>query len=130
MYTHKSYEEHQQDTADPSDRRTIRRRHLIYYLRVWNQENGELIGHIVDITTEGLMLISEQKIPRGQVYQMEINWQDADQKEQTISFRAESLWSDNDINPLFHDTGFSLLDDSNDVLAPIRELIEQYGFRE
>ncbi len=49
--------------ADLSDRISIKRRHLIYYLRVWNNKEDKVLGHVVDITTEGLMLISEQEIP-------------------------------------------------------------------
>jgi hypothetical protein len=85
---------------------------------------------LVDITTEGLMLISEQKIPKDTEYLLEIHWHDAEQGEQRIGFSSKSMWSSNDVNPMFHDTGFKFLDNSKEMLAPIQALIEQYGFRD
>ena len=35
---------------------------LIYYLSVRDAESQELIGHVVDISTDGIMLISEKCI--------------------------------------------------------------------
>lgn len=38
------------------DGRTLKRRHLIFYLEVFNEDNDELLGHVVDITTKGIKL--------------------------------------------------------------------------
>ena len=47
------------------DQRKLKRRHLIYYLRVFDAESGDVLGHIIDIHTEGFLLISEHPIPTG-----------------------------------------------------------------
>ena len=39
------------------ERRRLKRRHLIYYLRVFNQATDQLIGHLVDLTTEGTLTV-------------------------------------------------------------------------
>jgi hypothetical protein len=41
------------------ERRSFPRRYLMFYSRVFNLKTGELVGHIVDITPTGAMLISE-----------------------------------------------------------------------
>ncbi|MCP3672024.1 MAG: PilZ domain-containing protein [Gammaproteobacteria bacterium] len=120
---------HQPTTDNNDDRRAIKRRHLIYYLRVWDLKTDQLLGHIVDINTGGFMLISEKPIEPKQTFGLEIHWNTPDETEIRIQFQAISRWSSNDINKAFFDTGFELVDQVEDVLKPIREMIEEYGFQ-
>ncbi len=122
-------DKHQPKKLDDSDRRTIKRRHLIYYLRVWDLKTDKLLGHVVDINTSGFMLISESQIQPDQRFELEIRWKAPDEQEIQIQFQAVSRWSSNDINPAFFDTGFELMEHVEDVLEPIREMIEEYGFQ-
>ncbi len=119
----------QSTTGDSDDRRSIRRRHLIYYLRVWDLNTDQLLGHIVDINTGGFMLISEKPIEPDQTFRLEIHWNTPDDSKIQIQFQATSRWSSNDINQAFFDTGFELIGQVEDVLKPIREMIEEYGFK-
>ena len=111
------------------DRRSIQRRHLIYYLRIWDLKTDQLLGHIVDINTDGFMLISEKPIEPNQTFDLEIHWNSPEDKEIRIKFQAISRWSNNDVNPAFFDTGFELIETAEDVLEPIREMIKKYGFQ-
>jgi hypothetical protein len=131
MYTKKSFEHNEAIAHDPKERRTVKRRHLIYYLRVWDADSGQLLGHVVDITTEGLMLISEGPIPLDTDFRLELRWQEEDQENRTLTLRARSMWQGRDANPHFHDTGFQLLEaDMQAALEPIRQLIDRFGFRD
>jgi len=90
-----------------------------------------MIGHVVDITTEGMMLIGEKKLPLERDFELEIRFQrPSDNSDQVIPFRARSMWASPDVNANFTDTGMQLLDDAEEVLKPIRELIHQYGFQD
>lgn len=111
------------------DRRSIQRRHLIYYLRIWDLKTDQLLGHIVDINTGGFMLISEKQIEPNQTFDLEIHWNSPEDEEIRIKFQAISRWSDNDVNTAFFDTGFELIEAVEDVLEPIREMIKEYGFQ-
>lgn len=128
MYFGKRYENANTPEASESDRRTVMRRHLIYYLRVWDVKKDQLLGHIVDINTDGLMLISEMPIPTQKEFNLEIRWSTPDGENQKLNFKAQSRWSNNDINAAFYDTGFQLIDPDKDVLDPIKAMIEDYGF--
>ncbi len=112
-----------------NDRRSVMRRHLIYYLRVWDVKANKLLGHVVDINADGLMLISEKQIEPGKIFDLEIRWNSPEKKKIKIKFQAESRWSTNDVNPSFFDTGFKLIDPVAGALEPIREMIEEYGFQ-
>ncbi|WP_037375793.1 PilZ domain-containing protein [Sedimenticola selenatireducens] len=130
MYFGKKYETAPQGNSVADERRAILRRHLIYYLRVWDTATDKLLGHIVDINTDGLMLISEKQIETGKSFELEIRWQDMEGNPERIRFSAVSRWSNNDINSAFFDTGFQLVDPSEEILEPIRKMIHQYGFGE
>ena len=114
----------------PEDRRTIKRRHLIFYLRVWELEADRPLGHVVDITPEGLMLISEQPIAVGQEYALEIRLPDTEGALNPMRFRAVCRWSDNDINPSFYDSGFEFVEKRTEDIETIRTLVEAYGFHD
>lgn len=108
--------------------RTLKRRHLVYYLEVYDVENRRLLGHIVDITTNGLKLVSRHPIPTNRVYTLEMLLPDGYFSQKKISFQARSLWSSNDINPDFHDTGFAAPDLDQATKNIIIDLVEQLGF--
>jgi len=129
MYIKKPFEHDDQDIKGVDGRRSIRRRHLIYYLRVWDADTQKMLGHIVDITPEGLMLISDQPIELNKKFNLEMQWQDEGETRR-ISFSAESRWSHKDINVRFYDTGFMILNRVAGALDPIRELIDEYGFND
>ncbi len=128
MYMRKPFDDRNREVEGANGRRAIRRRHLIYYLRVWDRESGALLGHVVDITTEGLMLVSEQPIPLNKKFNLEMHWRDDDGEPRQIRFEAESRWRERDVNAAFYDTGFKILDSAAEVLIPIRDVIDEYGF--
>ena len=129
MYVKRPFEKDELPGDKADDRRTMKRRHLIFYLRVWDRASGEVIGHVVDITTEGIMLIGEQELPLHKQFDLEIRWRKpGSEEDQAIGFRAETMWSSPDVNKAFRDTGLRLLDDGEEVLEPIRQLIKHYGF--
>ncbi len=130
MYFGKKYETAPQGNTVADDRRAIHRRHLIYYLRVWDTATNNQLGHLVDINTDGLMLISEKPIETGKRFNLEIRWQNMEGEPDAIRFQAMSRWSNNDVNKDFYDTGFQLVDPTEETLDPIRDMIQQYGFGE
>ena len=130
MYFGKRYETAPQGDTVADERRTMHRRHLIYYLRVWDSKTEQLLGHIVDIHIDGFMLVSEKPIETGKEFDLEIRWHPPEEEMQTLQLQATSRWSSNDVNPDFFDTGFQLLDTSEEVLQPVQEIIRELGFGE
>ncbi len=124
--------EHNRDISShkQDDRRTIKRRHLIFYLRVWELDGDRPLGHVVDITPEGLMLISEQPVAVGQEFALEVRLPDTEGSLKPMRFRAVCRWSDNDINPAFYDSGFEFLQKRSEDIETLRTLVEAYGFHD
>lgn len=51
------------------EQRGLKRHLLRYYLWVFNKKDNSLIGHVGDITMEGIMLVSKEPIPVGDIIQ-------------------------------------------------------------
>jgi hypothetical protein len=118
------------DRPKVTEKRRLKRSHLIYYLRVFNCHNDQVLGHLVDITTEGAMLIHDAAIPTGMHYQLRMMLPAEIFGRDHLDFEAESLWSKRDVNPDFYDTGFRLLNVAARDAAVISRLIDEYGFRD
>jgi hypothetical protein len=111
-----------------SDRRTLHRRHLIYYLKVFDKTTDELLGHLVDITEEGLMIVSENCVDPGKVIKLKMSLPREIEDKEEIEFKAQSMWCRKDVNPSLFGVGFKF--EYVDVLSRqiIFELIHEFGF--
>jgi len=112
------------------DGRTLKRRHLIYYLEVYDQDTGELLGHLVDLTTRGIKLVSKKPITADRVYHMRMMLPEGYFKEKIIQFEGRSIWGGNDVNPDFYDAGFEVPNLDKKVRKIIIKLINWLGFND
>ena len=112
------------------ERRAFKRKYLMFYSRVFNRQTGEMVGHLVDLTPEGAMLLSERPIATDAVFSLHMELPDDVSDHLHLKFEAKSLWCKRDVNPDFYAAGFQLLDMPQEDLQVIERLIEAYGFRE
>lgn len=86
--------------------RTEPRNHLVYYLRVFEQDGKTLFGHVVDVSPNGMLITSHRPMQQAAKYQLAI--EDARQfdSSNTLEFEAECRWCKSDTG-LF-DGGFRL----------------------
>jgi len=112
------------------DRRKFRRRYLMYYSRVFDRENGSVLGYIVDVTPEGAMIISEEPVSAGKVYQFRMDLPEDISERSFVDFTAESVWCKKDIDPNFYNTGLRISDLSDEDRSLIQNMIQEYGFRD
>jgi len=112
------------------DRRKFKRRYLAFYSRVFDVRSHHLLGHVVDITPQGLMLISEIPLPTDTAFRLEIELPDDFAAKHTITFDAKSRWCQADIDPHFFNTGFQLFDIAAEDVEIIQSIVDTYGFRD
>ncbi|MBU1042968.1 MAG: PilZ domain-containing protein [Candidatus Omnitrophica bacterium] len=110
--------------------RKIKRRHLIYYLRVYDAANDRLIGHIADISTDGIMIISESSIAPDKEFVLKMIMPQQLEGTKELMFKASSLWSKKDVNPDFYANGFKIQDINTADRELIEYLIDEFGFRD
>ena len=112
------------------DGRGLARRHLIFYLEVYDYDTGALLGHLVDITTKGIKLVSREKIEPGQRFRMRMVLPEDYFSQGSLHFQGESLWSGNAINPDFFDTGFAVSGLTPEGTRVVEELVSLVGFND
>ena len=110
------------------DRRRQRRRQLVYYLRAWDADNSEMLGHIVDFTSRGLMLISEEPIQIGGEYSLEVRLPDSTGDIRPISFKAVCRWVGNQPNKSHFDAGFEVMEKTSEGINSLNSMTSSYGF--
>jgi hypothetical protein len=113
-----------------SEQRHIKRRHLIYYLRVIDSDTDQLVGFLVDINIKGLMVMSESPIPLGKNFHLKILRSTETDEGKYLLFDAKSRWCDKSVNSDFYDTGFELMNVKLDDFAEIENIIEELGFKD
>lgn len=118
-----------EELAD-DNQRSVPRRHLIYYLRVFNAENNELIGNLVDISTKGIMVVSDRKLDTGKHFRLRMVLPDTVEGTKEVEFEADSRWCQSDTNSAFFDTGFELIDPTIEFLDAVDRLVEDCLFKE
>ncbi len=110
------------------EKRRLKRWYLVLYLRVYDQDTNELLGHIVDINKEGMRLVSDKPLPLSRTSRLWVDVPKEGASRQRIELEAESLWTGRDVNPDFYDTGFRMLNISTQALLQLQLLIEEFKF--
>ena len=111
------------------ERRTIRHRPVIY-LKVFEQDSGNLIGRVVDISDRGLMLVTDQPMESGSRLHLRFHPPQDWQAPEPVLFEAEVRWSRPEANPDLHDVGLVVVDPSPDYQQAVDRLIAGYVFSE
>lgn len=108
---------------DPGQRR-LRRHYLIYYLRVFDRETGVVLGHLIDITPQGIMILRDAPIAVGSKYALRLRWRNSAGRLQIADFDGECRWCHPDVNPDFYGAGFAISSANEEHVRSISELIE------
>ena len=112
------------------ERRKVKRRHLLYYGRVYDENVQKLLGYLIDITESGFMLLSEVPYPIGVTRQLKLEVTDDIGQGPYMNFTAKSIWCEPDIDPSHFDTGFEIEEIKPSDKELILTIVEKYGFRD
>lgn len=109
-------------------RRKEPRHHLIFYLQVFDTDTGQQLGHMGDITTDGLMVMSSEPLEVERDYNLEVRVDSRHSRSPSLRFVAEARWCRPDYNPDYYATGFHVKDRAAETRAAIEQLIRDIGF--
>jgi hypothetical protein len=109
-------------------KRKVKRIHLVYYLLVFDKKTDQLMGHVVDITTGGMKLMSKEPVAPGSVHEFRMALPDEIGSSKEIVFEAKSVWSKNNLFSDFFGTGFTFEKIADEDVVVIRELIDKFGY--
>jgi hypothetical protein len=102
------------------------RTHLIYRLRVFNAKTGKLLGHMTDITPEGMMLIGEKAVKPKKELTLRMDLPRNVMESGHLTFEAVSKWCRKDSSGDFYAMGFQIKSISPEGLAVVRTLIRDF----
>ncbi len=109
------------------EKRIIKRHQLPNYLLVFNRVTNKPLGSIVNISNQGMMLVSKHKLLTHAQFnlQMKLPLSKGTKK---INFEAVSHWCKQEIAPEHYDTGFSFTHPPEELKQLIRALTEYFKF--
>ena len=107
----------------PTEQRKAPRKIANEILEVTDQITGTHLGRVVNISAEGLMLLSSSPIDTGSVYQLDLKLPRLIKNHSQISFGAVAVWSTPAAQPDSYWTGFHIIDASDEDVLAIDELI-------
>jgi hypothetical protein len=109
------------------EKRNLSRHHLIYYLRVFDGISSRVVGHIVDISPQGIMLISDEPITVGEEYRLRMRFPGSGSSQEELILDAVCRWCREDENPEFYIAGFQIQELPGDATSFIKGLITEFG---
>ncbi|MFC1813707.1 PilZ domain-containing protein [Thermodesulfobacteriota bacterium] len=112
----------------PSKKRISERKNLVYYLKVTDTVTNQPMGHAVDISNQGFMLIVSKPIEPESLFQLQMFLPEEIQGSRSFEFSAMSRWCQKDENPDYYNVGFQFATVSTEGAQFINRLIEKYCF--
>ena len=108
--------------------RRIERHQLPCCLQVFNRFTDKPIGYLGNISSEGLMLVSQLPMMINVDFELCLKIPGLEGDVHAIDFTARCLWSREDINPQHYDSGFMLLQAPAEYGQLILALSQYFSF--
>jgi len=109
-----------------TETRRLERAHLIYFLRVFNARSGDLLGQMVDLTTNGIMVIGEAAVAPRQKYTLRMDLPRNVPLGRHLTLEARCKWCRRDQGGDFYSMGFRIVDMSPEAHRVVEQLIERF----
>ncbi len=103
------------------DYRTEQRTPLIYYLRVFDRATQTLFGHVVDISSHGMLITSDKPMATRSEYHLALEDVSTMDHLATIDMSAECRWCQEDDAGELYDGGFRLIEPSDQLNRLLRQ---------
>lgn len=85
------------------------RKNTPHVVKAFNGATNAYVGRVVDITADGMMLVTNEAHERGETFDLRIILPVMVRHKTDIKVTARVVWSGIDTNPSFHRTGFTFV---------------------
>ena len=109
-----------------SNKRKLARKIANIVLEISDHNTGSHMGQVVNITTEGLLLISIEPIAVDGIFQMDMHTGESIDGVESINFGATALWSSPARQAGSYWTGFHIIDISPETSSIIEQIIKSW----
>lgn len=112
------------------DKRSVPRRHLVFYLRVFDGMSHRVLGHLADVSDRGMMLVTDREVAQDIAFRLRMRLPREIGGRSEIVFNAISRWCKPDSNPDFFLVGFEIPQLNNEYAQHIRQLIADFSMED
>jgi len=109
-----------------SDRRQLPRKVASQHIQVEDINTGRHLGEVVNLTSEGLMMISSEPVENNLVFQLNLKLRKPFRGQGHLNLGVESLWCSAANEAQRFWTGFRIIDVSLDSIELIESLIDTW----
>lgn len=111
-----------------AEKRHAPRKKFAFYMRVFDDETEETVGHLVDISALGIRLETPDPLPSGREYRLRMELTPEVSDTLFMFFAARSKWCRPDeIMPNLYHVGFEITQISPHDREIYQRLLERYG---
>ena len=111
------------------DKRQSKRRQLFFNFEVHERGTRRKLGHLVDLTAEGMLLLSSEPHQKGERLEVVVKLPDLPALEgERLSGTAVVRWSGHDSNPSLHCSGLQFEELGAKEKAVVDILVARFGF--
>lgn len=103
------------------------------YVEVYERGTSHFLGHVVDLSPEGMRVLGLHPIPISALPSMPLDLQVTGEDEKPITVEAAGVWCEEETNPdlsNFYSAGFKFVSLSQMDIRRIERLIEGSAFRD
>ena len=119
-----------EDRSYTSEQRKVPRRHLVFYLRVFDGMSTRVLGHLADISSQGIMLVCETAVQENEEFRLRMRLPREIAGRSEIVLDATCRWCRPDTNPEFFIAGFQVLGLEQEFEELIARLVEDFSVEE
>ncbi|MBU2502591.1 PilZ domain-containing protein [bacterium] len=109
------------------DMRRRPRKNTPHLVRALDDESGQVMGRIVDITCNGMMLVTGRSVPLGRRFQVRLNLPVMVHNRSDINVEAEAVWCNQDKNPSFYRVGFKFINLAGEDGYLLEEVMHKFS---
>jgi c-di-GMP-binding flagellar brake protein YcgR len=114
-----------------AERRKAERRSISYYMRIVDSGANQMIGHLSDITLQGLKMDSQKTLPENEKYRLRINTTADVADKDYIEFVARSRWCQPDpLQTGLYEIGFEIIKIAPHDAEIVQRIVDKYSARE
>jgi septum formation topological specificity factor MinE len=111
-----------------AERRRLNRRNVSYYLPVLDNNTMQVIGHLIDISPDGLKIDTKGPVPTSIKYNLRLDLMEEIAGKITLEFAAESIWCLRDpIPPYLYKAGFQFINLGPGDIEVVTRIAEIFG---
>lgn len=107
--------------------RKLERKELSQAIIVLDTINGGVFGELVNVTTEGLMVMTDREIETQAIFQLSLQLPEAIKGSDQIIVGADCLWCRRAENFYRYWAGFQIIDASEQALTQLEVLLDLYA---